>query len=211
MGDPERTANLRAGVAVYNAGHHHAAHDAWEEQWLELETGTDEEMFLHGLIQFTAAVHHAHRANWPGVTGLANSAREYLADLATDYHGINVGELRTWLEALERDPELIEREGAPQLTHNGRPLGLDDLEFPAAGIAATVIAEASGYDEPTIARAVEYASQELAAGRPTSPFVSLVFDFVQSPSDREIIVQRLGEHIDRRKGRENDVEGLFDE
>ena len=25
-------AHLRAGVAIYNAGHYHAAHDAWEDR-----------------------------------------------------------------------------------------------------------------------------------------------------------------------------------
>ncbi|NIS31883.1 MAG: DUF309 domain-containing protein, partial [Actinobacteria bacterium] len=57
-------AHLRAGIAIYNAGGYHAAHDAWEDHWLELEAGTDDERFLHGLIQFTAAVHHAQGANW---------------------------------------------------------------------------------------------------------------------------------------------------
>ncbi|MFB6301121.1 MAG: DUF309 domain-containing protein, partial [Halobacteriales archaeon] len=50
-------AHLRAGIAIYNAGGYHAAHDAWEDHWLDLESGTDDERFLHGLIQFTAAVH----------------------------------------------------------------------------------------------------------------------------------------------------------
>jgi predicted metal-dependent hydrolase len=70
--------HLRAGVAVYNAGQYHAAHDAWEDHWLDLEQGTDDEQFLHGLIQFTAAVHHARTRNWSGATGLASSARDYL-------------------------------------------------------------------------------------------------------------------------------------
>jgi len=49
---------LRAGIAIHNAGHYHAAHDAWEDEWLELDDGSDERL-LHGLIQFTAAIHHA--------------------------------------------------------------------------------------------------------------------------------------------------------
>ena len=79
-------AHLRAGVAVYNAGRFHAAHDAWEEYWLGLESGADDERFLHGLIQFTAVVYHATEDNWSGAQGLAESAREYLADLR-ETHG----------------------------------------------------------------------------------------------------------------------------
>ncbi|MFC6725607.1 DUF309 domain-containing protein, partial [Halobium palmae] len=33
---------LRAGVAIYNAGDYHAAHDAWEDVWLDLPEGTDD-------------------------------------------------------------------------------------------------------------------------------------------------------------------------
>ena len=66
--------HLRAGIAVYNAGEYHAAHDAWEDYWLDLERGTDDERLLHGLIQFTAAVHHAEERNWEGAVGLAESA-----------------------------------------------------------------------------------------------------------------------------------------
>ena len=73
-------AALRAGVAIYNAGEFHAAHDAWEAEWLGLDDGTDDERLLHGLIQFTAVVHHARERNWSGAVGLAESAGEYLAD-----------------------------------------------------------------------------------------------------------------------------------
>lgn len=46
--------SLRAGVAIYNAGAYRAAHGAWESKWLSLERDTDDERFLHGLIQFIA-------------------------------------------------------------------------------------------------------------------------------------------------------------
>ena len=67
--------SLRAGVAIYNAGAYRAAHGAWESRWLSLERDTDDERFLHGLIQFTAAVHHARDGNDSGAVGLARSAR----------------------------------------------------------------------------------------------------------------------------------------
>ncbi len=67
--------HLRAGVAIYNAGAYRAAHGAWESKWLSLDRGGDDERFLHGLIQFTAAVHHARDGNDSGAVGLARSAR----------------------------------------------------------------------------------------------------------------------------------------
>ncbi|WP_135366372.1 DUF309 domain-containing protein [Halosimplex halophilum] len=203
-------AQLRAGVAVYNAGHYHAAHDAWEEQWLALDEG-DDERFLHGLIQFTAAVHHARERNWSGAVGLAESGGEYLADLPADYRGVNVGRVREYLAALARDPERIERAPAPALTRAGEALALADLDFESAAVAAEVLAEDLGYDEDTVERAVEYARADLEAGEEGSRFVTFLLDFVRDPDSRGIVAQRLSEHVDRRERRESDVDGLFDE
>ncbi|WP_436929391.1 DUF309 domain-containing protein [Halosimplex halobium] len=203
-------AQLRAGVAVYNAGHYHAAHDAWEQRWLALDEG-DDERFLHGLIQFTAAVYHARERNWSGAVGLAGSGGDYLADLPADYRGVNVDRVREYLAALARDPERIERAPAPALTYESEALGLADLGFDGAAVAAEVLAEDLGYDEDAVERAVEYARADLEAGEEGSRFVTFLLDFVRDPDSRAIVAQRLSEHVDRREGRESDVDGLFDE
>lgn len=201
--------HLRAGIAVYNAGGYHAAHDAWEDHWLELESGTDDERFLHGLIQFTAAVFHARNRNWSGATGLADSGQTYLADLPERYRAVNVGSVRTYLASLGSDPEHIERRRPLQLTHEGTRLDPDGLEFRATCIAAEVLAEELG-DEELIEPAIEFAREDVTDGLST-PFVALVFDYVREPDNRGIIRQRLGEHVDKRAAREADVAGLFDE
>lgn len=201
-------AHLRAGIAIYNAGRYHAAHDAWEEYWLDLDSGTDERL-LHGLIQFTAAVHHATRQNWTGTTGLTASAGEYLAPLSAEYRGVNVGQVREYLAALYRDPERIERVPPLLLTYEGHELVLDDLDFVASTVAARVFTEEGEYDEELIERAIEYARADMDAGRETSPFVTLVLDFARE-GNRGIVYQRLAEHTERRVAREHDVEGLFD-
>ena len=202
--------HLRAGVAVYNAGEFHAAHDAWEDYWLDLESGTDDERFLHGLIQFTAAVHHAHGANWAGVRGLAESAAAYLADLPADYRAVNVGEVRDYLQRVAADPEHVERAAPPKLTHEGRAVMPEDLLFDAAAIAAEILAEEYGYDEDVVERAAEYARADLDSGRATSEFVTFVMDFARDRANRAIIFQRLRQHVEKRHQRETDVDGLFD-
>ena len=203
-------AHLRAGVAIYNTGHYHAAHDAWEEYWLDLPDG-DDERFLHGLIQFTAAVYHARNRNWSGATGLADSAGEYLAPLPADYREVNVGEVRAYLAGLARDPERVERGPAPLLAHEGGALALADLDFDALAVAADVFAEELDYDEGVVERAVDYARTDLDAGEEGSRFVTLVMDFARDEDHRGIVFQRLAEHVDRRRHREADVEGLFEE
>ncbi|ELZ09448.1 hypothetical protein C479_11540 [Halovivax asiaticus JCM 14624] len=205
-------APLRAGIAVYNDGHYHAAHDAWETHWLDLETGTDDERLLHGLIQFTAAVHHAHRGNWEGAVGLAESGREYLREFGDVYRGCNVGDVRRYGRRLKADPEVIERRQPLSLTHEGERLSLADCTPEETVIAAKVLAEEWGYDDAPIGTAGAYALADLDAGQDGGPFLALLFDFVrEDAADRPLIVQRLRAHVDRRDARESAVEGLFDE
>jgi hypothetical protein len=204
-------AHLRAGVAVYNAEEYHAAHDAWEEFWLDLPAGTDDEQFLHGLIQFTAAVHHAQGGNWIGMQGLADSASDYLVGLPADYKGVNVGPVREYLARVAADPEHVERTAPPRLTYEGVALVPEDLDFEGAAIAADVIAEEyPGYDDGVIEQAAAYAREDLEAGDEGSKFITLVMDFARDEANRGIIYQRLEQHVQKRRAREEDVEGLFD-
>ncbi|WP_135823304.1 DUF309 domain-containing protein [Halorussus ruber] len=202
--------HLRAGVAIYNDGEFHAAHDAWEEYWLGLERDTDDERFLHGLIQFTAAVHHAQSANWAGVQGLAESGAAYLAALPADYREVNVGEVRAYLRAVAADPEHVERAAPPRLTHEETALLPEDLRFEASAVVAEVLAEEYGYDEEIVEKAVEYARDDLDAERATSQFVTFVMDFARDAANRGIIFQRMEGAVGKRDHKEEDVEGLFD-
>ncbi|AEH36435.1 DUF309 domain-containing protein [Halopiger xanaduensis] len=200
---------LRAGAAIYNDGYYHAAHDAWEDRWLECEDGTDDERLLHGLIQLAAAVHHAHERNWVGAVGLAESAGEYLEGLPGDYRDLHLEPIRGYLGALAADPEVIERRPPVRLEHDGEVPRLSTLDLEATIVAAPVIADELGYDEDPIERACEYAQRDLAAGDDDSRFISLLFDFVREADARGIVFQRLSQHVDRRAARESDVEGLF--
>jgi len=206
-------AHLRAGIAIHNAGEHHAAHDAWEDHWLDLDAGTDDERFLHGLIQFTAAVHHGFEGNWAGLRGLAESAGEYLDGLPSPYRGVDLDRVRAYLAALADDPEHVERVDVPAITYEGRALSLADLadgaDFEAAAVAAAVLAdEFDAYDEDVIGAGVDYARESVTASE-GGRFVALVFDFVAG-EERDLVYQRLREHVERRRSREEDVEGLFD-
>jgi hypothetical protein len=199
--------SLRAGTALYNAGNYHAAHDAWEDTWLALDTDTPDERLLHGLIQFTAAVHHARGRNWSGATGLAASALDYLAGLGDERRGVDLVTVRAYLDGLAADPELAERRRPPPLRHEGRAVGLDDLGFEAVTVAAGALAEADGHDETIVARAVEFAREEIAGGERTL-FTELLFTFVES-GGRGLVYRRLERHVARREREYEDVEGLF--
>jgi len=199
---------LRAGVAVYNAGEYHAAHDAWEERWLDLEEGTDDERLLHGLIQYTAAVHHATNRNWAGAVGLAESGSAYLADVPTDYRGVDVARAREYLDLLATDPDRIERAPAWPLAIEGAVASVGELSAAELGIAAATVAEEYGFD----ASVPERAAERLANGTTENAnrMWTLLADFVTSAESRGIVHQRLGDHVEREEARDRDVEGLFE-
>jgi hypothetical protein len=208
--DPDLRRSLAAGVAVFNAGDHHAAHDAWEAHWLDLPDGSPDERLLHGLIQYTACVYHARRRNWSGATGLAESAGDYLADLPADHRGVNLGAVRRYLAAFAGDPELIERRPPLALRLDGAALTPADLDFETAALAARVVAaDDDAFDAERIARAVEVAREEIESGTQTR-FTALVMDFADDRDHRALVYQRLCQHLERHEREREDVEGLFD-
>jgi predicted metal-dependent hydrolase len=217
---PPLAAVLRAGAAVHDAGHHHAAHDVFEQRWLALkaETGpvdpadppvaetptpAGDVALLQGLIQFTAALYHADEGNDEGARGLADGARGYLDGLAPDYRGLNVGAVRSFLAALATDPTTDERLA---LTVDGRPPRLAALDPPAALAAAPAVADATGHDAGVVERAVGYAREELPDG---GAFLGLVVDYLAG-EERALVYDRLRARVERRHARQTDVDGLFD-
>lgn len=203
--------SLRVGAAVFNAGDHHAAHDAWEDEWLSLDEGTADERLLHGLIQYTAAVYHVGNRNWSGAQGLATSAGAYLDEVASDYRAVNVGDVRGYLGRLAADPEFGERAPPVPLRVNGSVVRAADLSVEEVADAAAVVAEDyEAFDESVLADAARYAREEVESGESTTRFVALLFEFVGDRERRGLVYQRLGEHVGRRRGREADVSGLFE-
>lgn len=200
--------SLRVGIALFNDEWYHSAHDAWEPVWLTLSEGNDKR-FLQGLIQYTAAVHHARGRNWSGAIGLAESAHGYLEGLSEPYEGVSLDPVRGALLALAADPEWIERAVPPRLIHRDSPITLTDLDTPECLLAAPILAAAADYDTEPVERACEYANEALDA-RDSNPFLALCTDFVREPAHRDLVYGRLVEHVSRRRSRERDVDGLFD-
>lgn len=190
--------HLRAGAALFNAGHYLAAHEPWEARWLEDPRGERDDC-IQGLVQATAATYKARTGNWPGAVGLADSGAAYLADCG-------YADLRAWIGRLADDPELAERERPPPLSIDGSVVTAEDLQFPAAGIAAEALAETR--DDETVERAVEYAVADIEDGNETSPFVTLTLAYLREDSPQ--VRARLADHVDRRASRDGDVEGLFE-
>ena len=214
-------ANVRAGVALFNDGYYHAAHDPLEAAWLASDRDDTEGRFLQGLVQLTAAVHHARGRNREGCVGLAESALAYLDDVPDAYGGVDVALVRRVLGTLATDPEVVERRSMPELAVDGERVTRDRLDLDAVELAAEALAEERGLDETVIERAAAYAREdrerdagagELAAsGRnEAAKLERFLVDFATADDDYAIVYQRLVDHVERRDHRASDVDGLFD-
>ena len=202
-------AALRAGIALYNAGQYRIAHDAWEHAWIGMSDADERKDFLQGLIQFTVAIHHATVDNTAGARSLAEKAPTYLGNYEETFAGVPLEPVRSYLAAIREDPSVVERRDPPTLTRHGEAIGFDDLDVDGTILAADAIAETED-DEELIEQAIDYAQTDLDNGDEGSQFVTFLFDYVRQPDARGIVRQRLGEHVQRRAGRDSDVEGLFE-
>lgn len=210
-GEVDVPTHLRAGAALYTDGYYHAAHDPWEAAWLPVRAvSTADAALLQGLIQTTAAIHHARQGNDEGARGLAGSARGYLGRVPDGHRAVGLAPLTRFLADLAADPGVASE--PPPLRVGGRERSLSDLEFPAAAVAAPALAEAEGFVPAPVERAVEYAWTELEAS-PTSRFVDALLAFVSTTAGsapRRVAYDRLCGLVERRDAELSDVAGLFD-
>jgi hypothetical protein len=164
---------------------------------------------LQGLIQTTAAVYHARTGNEGGANGLAESAQGYLGGLPPTHRGIALDPVLAFLERVAADPAVVERAEPVAIELDGEVPRATTASFETVVLAAEALVEEGVLDGETVAAAAEYGRADLADGRATSPFVSLLADLVDG-ENRALVERRLGEHVDRRDHREAGVAGLFD-
>ena len=72
-----------AGIDLYNSGEFHAAHDAWEERWVD-EAGPREKLFLQALIQSAVVFHHLEIGRRGAARRMYLAAKEKFARLGAD-------------------------------------------------------------------------------------------------------------------------------
>lgn len=104
--DPEtfdesaRRAALAEGIAAFDAGAYHAAHEAFERCWLAAEGGDAD--FYKGLIQASICLYHFDRGNLEGARQLYAGHRRYLGAFLPNHRGIDVAALLEQMQAALR-------------------------------------------------------------------------------------------------------------
>jgi predicted metal-dependent hydrolase len=100
---------LREGLHCFHSGEFFEAHEHWELVWLAAPE--PEKTFLQGLIQVAASFHHFQRGNYIGTISLQRAALRRLNKYPEVFGGVAVAPLRaairSWIEALERDPRCV--------------------------------------------------------------------------------------------------------
>ncbi len=86
-----------AGIDLYNAGEFHAAHDAWEERWVD-EAGPREKLFLQALIQSAVVFHHLEIGRRGAARRMYLAAQEKFARLNCErFMSLDVADYQTQL------------------------------------------------------------------------------------------------------------------
>jgi predicted metal-dependent hydrolase len=107
------------GIALFDAGRYHDAHERFEELWLASE-GPDSD-FYKGLIQAAICLHHLQRGNLEGARKLYGDHRRYLGAYLPAHRGIDVAGFLAQMQAAlapalrARAGETAALAGAPRL------------------------------------------------------------------------------------------------
>ena len=108
------------GIDLYNAREFHAAHDAWEERWMD-EAGPREKLFLQAMIQSAVAFHHLEIGRPGAARRMYHMAKEKFARLGTrcfmsldlDDYQSQLDRSLSWLEGAADPRELSQPEIVP--------------------------------------------------------------------------------------------------
>lgn len=100
-----RSPYIDEAARLYAEGDYFMTHEVLEEHWLDVEQ--EERDFFQGLIHLAVGLHHHVRGNPKGARAQFAKARRRLERYPELHHGIDVAQIR---EFLEEAPEAIERE-----------------------------------------------------------------------------------------------------
>jgi len=97
------------GVRLFNGGAYHQSHDCFEDEWYNYGSGSTESAFLHGMVQVAAGAYkHYDFEDDDGMRSLFRTALQYLHDVAPDFYGVDVGEVRERLRAAREEPTALD-------------------------------------------------------------------------------------------------------
>jgi predicted metal-dependent hydrolase len=143
---------VQAGLARFERGDFHAAHEAWEDGW-RVAQGAEKHL-LQALAQLAAAFHQWSRCKSTGAATLLARARGHLQAIPSTLLGVEVSELEleleAWEEAAARGDAVPGTPRLGSLTPSARTANAPHRpRCPYCGERVTVQADAVGVPEET--------------------------------------------------------------
>jgi len=100
MAQSEYSPHYLAGILLFNEGDFFEAHEVWEEIWIEA-TGL-ERKFYQGLIQAAVGLCHFGNGNTGGALKLYRTARAYMEQCGSSFHGLDIAQFWHQMEEVYR-------------------------------------------------------------------------------------------------------------
>ncbi len=95
---------LQEGIRLFNEGYFFEAHEIWEGAWHA--TRGEPRLFVQGLIQVAAGLHHFQQGNLTGASNLLEKAFDKLRRYPAEYLGFDN---RTLIEQIDGLREVFRR------------------------------------------------------------------------------------------------------
>ena len=88
---PDISKRFERGIREFNAGDFYAAHDTWEDVWMDVRG--PERPFFQGMIQVAVGYYHLTCENYAGAEHLLSRGIRKLEPYSPGHRGINTGRL----------------------------------------------------------------------------------------------------------------------
>lgn len=96
------------GVALFNDGAYHEAHDCFEAEWYNYGRGTTESAYARGMVQVAAGAYkHFDFENDAGMRSLFETALQYLRTPPAQFYGVDIRDVRTTITNALGSPDHI--------------------------------------------------------------------------------------------------------
>ncbi|ERG90336.1 MAG: hypothetical protein J07HQW1_00355 [Haloquadratum walsbyi J07HQW1] len=206
---------LHAAVVLFNADEYRPAQTACHLIHEQEDLSSDDQIICVGLTELATAIDDAKNHRWVSAVTAADTAAAKLASGDGSHPSFNSDQLRGYISTLSNDPVVIERRRVPSLRIDEKQPTVATLRFDAIGYAASAVAtHLEDVDTDIIADAIQYGHEEIGTHSQTKAnsrgFIGTLSVFVRDPDHRRLIYRRLHSRVERRRQREQDINGLFD-
>ena len=206
---------LYAAAVLFNAGEYRPAQTACHLIYQQEDLSTDDQTVCMAFKESATAIDNAETHNWVSAATAASNASTKFAAIRASQPSIVHNQLCEYISTLSSDPVVIERRRVPSWYIDTERPTVATLRFDAIGYAASAIAShLEDVDTDIIADAIQYGHEEIGTHSQTKAnsrgFIGTLSVFVRDPDHRRLIYRRLHSRVERRRQREQDINGLFD-